>query len=143
MRIPDTLHEIIMTKLAAGWTQARVSKWLQRHHALTVSRASIGRFAQRVQKERGTVARAVARDRVAAAVGSDLDLLGREIARIDNLLVATGEHAQRHPTETRDYLALLDRLGPLLALRAKFAGADTPDDGVGVQGLAELVGLAL
>lgn len=142
MRVPDHLHEPIMAKLAAGWTQARVAAWLQRHHALTVTRQSIGRFARRVRQERGEVARAVARDKVAASVATDIDLADREIARLSELLDVAGAHARKHPSETKDYLALLDRLAPLLATRAKYSGVEESASAE-LQGLAELVGLAL
>lgn len=138
--IPEALAPEVLKLAAAGWSYARIAKWLLQTHSIQITGQSVGALCRQTRADRSEASKAVVSERLAQSLGSDLDVLDARVGKLREMCERLETLAERDPEAIELYLKAAEQLRRMVDLKLHYVGADTPDEVT--NGLAEFLGLA-
>ncbi len=144
MKISPELQEAVLARAAKGQTLQAIAAWLQKRHAITVSHQALSKIVRKHRAERAQISKHIVREHIERTLPEDLSELDRLMAANVELLDAAQKAARKHLTTANVEMVvkLTSAVQKADEAKKKALGVDQPDS-VELQGLADLVGLAL
>lgn len=134
-KIPPHLEADVLARAATATTR-EVASWLASEHGLKVSHVCVLDFLRRTREGRAESAKVVVRERLAAGLTADVDILAKRQAELGEICDGALK-AFRLATSSDDeaakagamalYLKAQDAQRRMTETKLRFSGADTPD----------------
>lgn len=137
-KLTPKLVEASLAKNAAGWSQARIAKWLGTAHGVKVTQQSISEAMRKVTAERAKVSRPLVEAHLADAVPADLRRIENDLRRMDRVV----REARRKHQPTVEIRATEQRR-KLIETRLRLSGGDRSAAEEFIDNVVDLAGLAL
>ena len=87
-KIPSGLVQEVMNHYAKGETGQQIASWLLHTHRINCCVGTVRDTIERVRQERAPLAEEILREKLQASIGSDLEILGRTLKRLDAISTA-------------------------------------------------------
>lgn len=133
-KIPPALHPEILAKAGGGATAQQIADWLEADHGIKVTRRAVAHHLKQTQSERSEITRAVAREKLAPTVTSDLD----ELEAIKQRLHEVEREARQRPELMGHRLRALELQAKVTDRKLHYSGAGEPDAAAGNLGVVVL-----
>jgi hypothetical protein len=113
----------MLQKSAAGMSVRAISEWLAKEHGVQAGKSLVASIIRRESGHRAESAKVVARTKLSMSITTDIDRTSRLLRRA--LIIAKRHQEDEDPGPwTKPARVAID----LIALRAKLAGIEQPDE---------------
>lgn len=124
--IPERFEADVLTLAGDGQTTRQIASWLAAR-GVKVSKSSVANLLKARRTERSEVAKTVVREKLAATLTPDLDIIGKHIDILDGKAIALAK-AAKNVRLIPLWLATVEQLRKMIDMRLRYSGAGEPDD---------------
>jgi hypothetical protein len=121
-KITPAVEPEILAKAALGWPTRKIAEWLGTEHGIRVSFQAVAQMLEKTRDERADIAKTVVREKLAAQLCPDLDILGKWLAKLDAVAEDLGV------SDPELLLKYVEQIRKIIDTKLHYSGADTPDD---------------
>lgn len=98
--IPPNLEREVLERAGEGMNTQQIAAWLKSERGIETSRYAVARLIGRGKAERAEIAQAVVKEKLAASVTADLDVLGELQARLKAVADRLLDEVESNPHDT-------------------------------------------